>query len=92
MAEHTPEPWTRIGDYIYDASSPNPIATVHYLGRTLVERDANARLITCAPETAKQHAELLEACEFALRNFGLLPVRARGRLEAAIAKAKGLTA
>ena len=85
MNEPTPKPWVASkpcsGEFYEDEwyvdRAGQDVASV-----AIVNGEANARLIIAAPE-------MLEACEFALRNFGPMPVRARARLEAAIAKAKG---
>ena len=106
QAQHTPGEWIlKRGESLYSSSGGygprNLIVSLQFHSEMpREERDANARLIAAAPETARQRDELLEAAEAVV--FAIKYERAQGALRhvagweqleedvrAAIARAKG---
>jgi hypothetical protein len=89
MSKHTPGPWYREarGMVTSDASGIDPFCSIAIAGGA--NREANARLISSAPE-------LLEACKRVLESVPFASYRGDGELEelelflhTAVAKAEG---
>lgn len=94
MSEHTPPPWrTRTEPNTHEVEARDAggvwVLRASAWGRTVDERDANARLIARA---VNAHADLLAACESVCGVFegqGDVPIYVR-EARAAIAKATNL--